>query len=80
MPWSVVLSISLVTRIKHTVRGAKYDTTPSTNIRPFEKSCMPEFCSDKELFDAEIWPTTSEVMPTGRKARIVLNYGDLNFG
>ena len=65
------LNLSLVTRIKHTVRGAKYDTTPSTNIRPFEKSCMPEFCSDKELFDAEIWPTSFEVMATGRKVRIV---------
>ena len=39
---------------------------------------MPEFCGDKELFDAEIWLTTSEVMPTGRKARIVLNCADLN--
>ena len=73
---AAVLSSS--TRIKHTVRGAKYDTTPSLNPSPFEKFHMPEFCSDKELFDAEIWLTTSEVMPTGRKARIVLNCADLN--
>ena len=73
-----LVDLSLATRIKHTVQGAKYDATPSTNSSAFERSCMPEFCSDKELFDAEIWPTTSKVMPTGRKARIVLNCADLN--
>ena len=39
---------------------------------------MPEFCGDKRLFDAEIWLTPSEVMPTGRMARTVLNCADLN--
>ena len=72
------IDLSLATRIKHTVQGAKYDATPSTNSSAFERSCIPEFCSDKELFDAEIWPTTPKVMPTGRKARIVLNCADLN--
>ena len=60
------------------MRGAKYDTTPSTNPCLFEKFQMPEFCGDKETFDAEIWVTTSEVMPTGRMARTVLNCADLN--
>ena len=60
------------------MRGAKYDTTPSTNPFPFEKFYIPKFTADKELFDAKIWLTTSEVMPTGREARIVLNCADLN--
>ena len=60
------------------MRGAKYDTTPSTNPCPFEKFHKPKFFADNELFDAEIWLTTSEVMPTGRMARTVLNCADLN--
>ena len=61
-----------------TARTMRRDCTArNTNPSLFEKFHQPGFFADKELFDAEIWPTTSEVMPTGRKARI-LNCADLN--
>ena len=64
--------------IKHTLRGAKYHTTQNTNPSPFKKFRRAEFFADRELFDVEIWPTSSKVVPTGRKARLVLNCADLN--